>query len=142
MDQKKHEFDEMQVQKRDRICRRMFSILSWSVLLTAGLSVHPSLQSDVLISWLAEPGNLAVAIVVIVLACWLITGICLIKAGALVPFRESAAVRISFGIGGLAVGLFLAGSLYFGVALILISAGIRFVKLVLDSKKKARKEEK
>jgi len=141
VDQKKHEFDEMQVQKRDRICRRMFSVLSWTVFLVAGLSVHPDMQVFAPMRWLTESQNLAVVIVVIVLAPWLISGIWLIKAGALVPFRENVVGRVSIGIGGMAVGMFFTGSIYLALALMLAALIIRLVKAWRDRKGKAREEE-
>ena len=142
MDQKKYEFDEMQAQKRDRICRRMFSVLSWTVFLVAGLSVRPSLQVFAPMRWLVESQNLAITIVVIVLIFWLIAGVWLIKAGALVPFRENAAAHISMGLGGAAIGFLFTDAIYFAVALILAALGIRLVTAWRDRKAKAREREK
>jgi flagellar biosynthesis/type III secretory pathway M-ring protein FliF/YscJ len=96
-----NKFDEMQMQKRGRIGRKLFNILRWVLLLLGFFAISPFSQRFAPARWLAEPMNLARSIVVLFLVFWIIDEILLVRAGASEPLRKrkgALAVAAIFGI--------------------------------------------
>jgi len=140
---KNNEFDEMQKQKRDRIGSRIFGILSWVVILVATLPMRPELENLTPMRWLMESGhNMGLTIAVIATVSWLIYSICLIKAGAFVPFREKPTNTYLYAAFGLIVGMFFSVPVGLAIAVVII-AFFQLVKAIDKMKTlEERNEEK